>query len=82
MKTYVHCDLNGRIMAIIQGDVPEGAGFMLTPAPGLVVAEVESLSKLKPIDFGRTAKTHRVLAPSFPSVRLEKKPKRAKRSKR
>jgi hypothetical protein len=51
MKVYVHYDSSGAVHSLVAVNTPEGSSAMLTPRPGLFVAEldgeVEGL-KLKP----------------------------------
>jgi hypothetical protein len=68
MKLFVHHDATGAIHSIVTVHAPERVGLMLTPAPGLFVAEIEG-TKVKPgvpdvEELRKIAKTHEVATPN------------------
>ena len=67
MKTFAHFDSTGTIRALITVNAPKGVSAMLTPKPGLFVAEVEGLkvkSGAPDLEALREiAKAHKVATP-------------------
>ena len=66
MSVFVHYDRGGTIHSFVTVNAPEG-GMMLTPRPGMLVAEVEGV-QLQPGPAGHAAlreiaKSHVVQAP-------------------
>ena len=76
MSVFVHYDRAGTIHSFVIANAPEGGGMMLTPKPGMLVAEVVDLQP-QPDPGGHAglreiAKGH-VVAPPHGRVTLVKK---------
>jgi hypothetical protein len=68
MKIYAHYDATGAIRSFVAFDAPKGAGLMLAPKPGHLVAEVEGVKlkagALDPEALRELATTHKVAEPA------------------
>ena len=81
MKVFVHYDFSGAVHSLIVANAPADRIPMLTPGPGLFVAEVEGeVPGLKPEPderdleaLGKIAETLRVATP-IPRCTLVRKP--------
>lgn len=76
MSVFVHYDLTGRIRGFVTLNGPKGTGLMLTPKPGVLVAEAEGIVA-KPGAAGtralrELAKSH-VIEEAASRVKLHKK---------
>src|SRR5215510_11168120 len=76
MKLYAYYDFEGNVRSLVGVSAPEGAGLMLAPEPGQMVAEVEGItpkSDGSDVDkLSELVKTHKVPAP-MTRCRLERK---------
>jgi len=63
MKIYAHYDLDGNVHSLIAGSGEKGLQAMLTPEPGLSVAEIVGVKLDNAQDFDairKIAESHRV----------------------
>jgi hypothetical protein len=76
MKLFVHHDTTGTIRSLIIVNAPEKVSLMLTPNPGLLVAEVEGVNVNPGAPDVRAlreiGKSHKVVTP-LPRTKLAKK---------
>jgi hypothetical protein len=78
MTIYAYYDRTGKIRSLISLHTQDGAGMMVTPKPGLFVAEIEGLAlKSKPPHFEELreiAQSHVIAIPGgAPRCTLTKK---------
>ncbi len=77
MKVYAQYDLAGNIRSLVSVNAPEGAGMMLAPGPGVLVAEVDDPEiRAVALDLEKLAKVAKDYKVTTPISRCKIAPKR------